>query len=93
MPQTAFTRRRVISNPSPAIPPPPSEDVPSLLRALIRAARKQPLPPATPNGQLVLLSLEVDGIQCTLIVRMVAKGYGNKTIARVLDISCWTVGI
>lgn len=25
------------------------------------------------------------------IVRMVAKGYGNKTIARVLDISCWTV--
>jgi DNA-binding CsgD family transcriptional regulator len=26
------------------------------------------------------------------IVRMVAKGYGNKTIARVLDISCWTVG-
>ena len=23
---------------------------------------------------------------------MVAKGYANKTIAAVLDISCWTVG-
>ena len=26
------------------------------------------------------------------IARMVAKGYANKTIAAVLDISCWTVG-
>jgi DNA-binding CsgD family transcriptional regulator len=26
------------------------------------------------------------------IVRMVAKGYPNKTIAGVLNISCWTVG-
>jgi DNA-binding CsgD family transcriptional regulator len=26
------------------------------------------------------------------IARMVAKGYPNKTIARVLDISAWTVG-
>ncbi|MGH2637280.1 MAG: response regulator transcription factor [Actinomycetota bacterium] len=26
------------------------------------------------------------------IARMVAKGYPNKTIARVLDISTWTVG-
>ncbi len=26
------------------------------------------------------------------IARMVAEGYPNKTIAEVLDISCWTVG-
>jgi DNA-binding NarL/FixJ family response regulator len=26
------------------------------------------------------------------IIRMVAKGYSNKTIAGVLNISCWTVG-
>jgi DNA-binding CsgD family transcriptional regulator len=26
------------------------------------------------------------------IARMVARGYPNKTIARVLDISTWTVG-
>jgi two-component system nitrate/nitrite response regulator NarL len=26
------------------------------------------------------------------IARMIAKGYPNKTIASVLDISCWTVG-
>jgi DNA-binding CsgD family transcriptional regulator len=55
----------------------------------------------------VLLDVEVDGVRCLLlrrpeapaplspreleIARMVAKGYPNKTIASVLDISSWTV--
>jgi DNA-binding CsgD family transcriptional regulator len=56
---------------------------------------------------LVILDVEVDGVRCLLlrvpearaslspreteIARMVAKGYPNKTIASVLDISSWTV--
>jgi DNA-binding CsgD family transcriptional regulator len=55
----------------------------------------------------VILDVEVDGVRCLLlrvpeaptplspreleIARMVAKGYPNKTIASVLDISSWTV--
>jgi DNA-binding CsgD family transcriptional regulator len=55
----------------------------------------------------VILDMEVDGVRCLLlrvmeapaplspreleIARMVAKGYPNKTIASVLDISSWTV--
>lgn len=55
----------------------------------------------------VILDVEVDGIRCLLlrvpetsaqlspreleIARMVAKGYPNKTIAAILDISSWTV--
>jgi DNA-binding CsgD family transcriptional regulator len=56
---------------------------------------------------LVILDVEVDGVRCLLlrvpeaqaplspreteIARMVAKGYPNKTIASILDISSWTV--
>jgi DNA-binding CsgD family transcriptional regulator len=47
---------------------------------LVRAARQ-------PKGALVILSpRELE------ICRMVAKGYPNKTIAGVLEISAWTVG-
>jgi DNA-binding CsgD family transcriptional regulator len=44
------------------------------------------LPPQAGHGRLVLSPRERE------IARMVAKGYPNKTIAGVLDISCWTVG-
>ena len=63
--------------------------------------------PALGRADLVILDLEVDGVRCLLlrvpematplspreheIARMVAKGYPNKTIASVLDISSWTV--
>jgi DNA-binding CsgD family transcriptional regulator len=59
------------------------------------------------RADLVILDVEVDGVRCLLlripetqapispreleIARMVAKGYPNKTIASVLDISSWTV--
>jgi DNA-binding NarL/FixJ family response regulator len=55
----------------------------------------------------VILDVEVDGVRCLLlrvleapaplspreleIARMVAKGYPNKTIASILEISSWTV--
>ena len=55
----------------------------------------------------VILDVNVDGVRCLLtrireaqiplspreleIARMVAKGYPNKTIAALLDISSWTV--
>jgi DNA-binding CsgD family transcriptional regulator len=55
----------------------------------------------------VLIDREVDGVRCVLartsppaarlspreleVARMVAKGYPNKIIASVLDISVWTV--
>jgi DNA-binding CsgD family transcriptional regulator len=55
----------------------------------------------------VILDVQVDGVRCLLtrlpkaqiplsprelqIARMVAKGYPNKTIAAILDISTWTV--
>jgi DNA-binding CsgD family transcriptional regulator len=55
----------------------------------------------------VILDVEVDGVRCLLtrvpeapvplspreleIAHMVAKGYPNKTIAAILDISSWTV--
>ena len=55
----------------------------------------------------VILDIKVDGVRCLLtriseaqvplspreleIARMVAKGYPNKTIASILDISSWTV--
>jgi DNA-binding CsgD family transcriptional regulator len=61
----------------------------------------------TGRADLVILDVEVDGVRCLLlrvpeaqaplspreleIARMVAKGYPNKTIASVLDISTWTV--
>jgi DNA-binding CsgD family transcriptional regulator len=61
----------------------------------------------TTRADLVILDVEVDGVRCLLlripeaqaplspreheIARMVAKGYPNKTIATVLDISTWTV--
>lgn len=41
---------------------------------------------ATPHAQVMLSPREEE------IVRMVAAGYPNKTIAAVLDISSWTVG-
>jgi DNA-binding CsgD family transcriptional regulator len=63
--------------------------------------------PARGRTDLVILDVEVDGVRCLLlrvpearaplspreseIARMVAKGYPNKTIASVLDISSWTV--
>lgn len=40
----------------------------------------------SPRTQVLLSPREQE------IARMVAKGYANKTIAAVLDISCWTVG-
>lgn len=64
--------------------------------------------PGNPPPDSVLLDLEVDGVRCLLVkptknpislspresevARMVAQGYPNKTIASVLEISCWTVG-
>jgi DNA-binding CsgD family transcriptional regulator len=63
--------------------------------------------PASGRADRVLLDVEIDGVRCLLlrlpeapaplspreleIARMVAKGYPNKTIASVLDISSWTV--
>jgi DNA-binding CsgD family transcriptional regulator len=63
--------------------------------------------PVPGKADLVILDVEVDGVRCLLlripdvpaplspreleIARMVAKGYPNKTIASVLDISSWTV--
>jgi DNA-binding CsgD family transcriptional regulator len=44
------------------------------------------LPPKPSRTQVVLSPREQE------IARMVAKGYPNKTIAAVLDISSWTVG-
>jgi DNA-binding CsgD family transcriptional regulator len=41
--------------------------------------------PRPPHAQVILSPREVE------IARMVAKGYPNKTIAAVLDISPWTV--
>ena len=43
-------------------------------------------PPAPQRHQVILSPREQE------IVRMVAEGYPNKTIAAVLDISTWTVG-
>jgi DNA-binding CsgD family transcriptional regulator len=59
------------------------------------------------RADLVILDVEVDGVRCLLlrvpeaqaplspreleIARMVARGYPNKTIASVLEISSWTV--
>ncbi|QDV36203.1 response regulator transcription factor [Tautonia plasticadhaerens] len=43
-------------------------------------------PPEPPRAVLVLSPRECE------IARMVAKGYPNKTIAAVLEISSWTVG-
>jgi DNA-binding CsgD family transcriptional regulator len=47
---------------------------------LVRSASK------SPRTQVILSPREQE------IARMVAKGYANKTIAAVLDISSWTVG-
>lgn len=44
------------------------------------------VPPHSSRMQLILSPREHE------IVRMVAQGYPNKTIAAVLDISSWTVG-
>jgi DNA-binding CsgD family transcriptional regulator len=44
------------------------------------------LPPKRPRTQVMLSPREQE------VARMVAKGYPNKTIAAVLDISSWTVG-
>jgi DNA-binding CsgD family transcriptional regulator len=43
-------------------------------------------PSKSPRMQVMLSPREQE------VARMVAKGYPNKTIAAVLDISCWTVG-
>jgi DNA-binding CsgD family transcriptional regulator len=63
--------------------------------------------PAGGQADRVILDVKVDGVRCLLtrlpktqtplsprelqIARMVAKGYPNKTIATILDISTWTV--
>jgi DNA-binding CsgD family transcriptional regulator len=93
----------------------PEKDVTELVNRLAAEARvKPPRFPnlITPDGQEVVLDVEVEGFRCILlrlqplghsedpmlspreheIARMVAKGYANKTIATVLDISSWTVG-
>ena len=59
------------------------------------------------RGDCVILDVKVDGVRCLLtrtreaqlplspreleIAHMVAKGYPNKTIASILEISSWTV--
>ena len=93
----------------------PEKDVAALVNRL--AAEARVMPPrfpslTTPDGQEVVLDVEVGGFRCIIlrllppgqggdpilspreheIARMVAKGYANKTIASVLDISSWTVG-
>lgn len=98
-----------------AAPSAPENDVADLVTRLAAEARfKPPRFPSliTPDGQEVVLDVEVEGFRCILlrlqpvghgddptlspreheIARMVAKGYANKTIATVLDISSWTVG-
>jgi len=98
-----------------AAPLAPEKDVAELVNRLAAEARvKPPRFPnlITPDGQEVVLDVEVEGFRCILlrlqplghaddpmlspreheIARMVAKGYANKTIATVLDISSWTVG-
>jgi len=95
--------------------PAPEKDVADLVTRLAAEVRvKPPRFPMliTPEGQEVVLDVEVEGFRCILlrlqplghgddptlspreheIARMVAKGYANKTIATVLDISSWTVG-
>ena len=96
-------------------PSAPEKDVAALVNRLAAEARITPprFPSLiTPDGQEVVLDVEVGGFRCILlrlqppgqgddpilspreheIARMVAKGYANKTIASVLDISSWTVG-
>jgi DNA-binding CsgD family transcriptional regulator len=98
-----------------AVPSALENDVAELVNRLAAEARVKPprLPNLiTPDGQEVVLDVEVEGFRCILlrlqppghgddpslspreheIARMVAKGYANKTIATVLDISSWTVG-
>ena len=48
--------------------------------------RRSPLESVALSGAAALTPREQE------IARMVAAGYANKTIARVLDISAWTVG-
>jgi len=52
----------------------------------IRCLLIEPLP-ATPGQHPMILSPREQEVS-----RMVAKGYANKTIAAVLEISTWTVG-
>ncbi len=98
-----------------AASPAPVNDVAGLVNRLASEVRAKPprFPPlVTPEGQEIILDVEVEGFRCILlrlqplghaddptlspreheIARMVAKGYANKTIATVLDISSWTVG-
>jgi len=98
-----------------AAPSAAEKDVAALVNRLAAEARAKPprFPNLiTPDGQEVVLDVEVEGFRCILlrlrplghgddpmlspreheIARMVAKGYANKTIATVLDISSWTVG-
>jgi DNA-binding CsgD family transcriptional regulator len=67
----------------------------------------QPVAQEVGRADCVILDVKVDGVRCLLtripeaqillspreleIARMVAKGYPNKTIATILDISSWTV--
>ena len=98
------------------VAPSAAEDqVAALVNRLAGEVRAKPprFPPlVTPDGQEIVLDVEVGGFRCILlrlqplghgddptlspreheIARMVAKGYANKTIATVLDISSWTVG-
>jgi len=67
----------------------------------------QPASRTVGRADCVILDVKVDGVRCLLtripeaqvplspreleIAHMVAKGYANKTIASILDISSWTV--
>jgi len=91
-------------------------DVDRFVERLVREVRRrsdgrgsEPVPAVEPDGDAVLLDVEMDGLRVLVmrdrserpkvvlspreyeIARMVAKGYPNKTIAGVLEISPWTV--
>jgi DNA-binding CsgD family transcriptional regulator len=92
-----------MANPLPRVTGHDSE----VLREVEALVRRLATDRALGEGDLVILDVEVDGVRCLLlrvpearaplspreseIARMVAKGYPNKTIASVLDISSWTV--
>jgi DNA-binding CsgD family transcriptional regulator len=86
----------------------PDTDVHGLVRRLVKqvVANAAPAVSADNLGEVVILDVQLDGVRCQLvrafevilsprereIARMVAKGYPNKTMAAVLEISVWTVG-
>jgi DNA-binding CsgD family transcriptional regulator len=63
-------------------------DVEGVRYTLSRQAQRVPASPAPKDPNPAVASLSSRELE---IARMVAKGYTNKTVAAILDISSWTV--